>query len=263
MWRSWAGVITRGLRLWGRLDVLPNSLKRLWRRLMVEKMNIQFTATALVDIPAVSMLIARSSKLATSVALCCVIKMHILEWPFIVASLRHTCAIIMLSNQHLDMPNLWGGMDYLGKGEVLTNTDLDRLWTIFERNRPFVYIEKVLDLWVQLMKNGGKNKSVAFIILVSVWAALEGCTNKRLTPLTIIYFLVSALCLKHCLFDHMVFSETLLWNADVLTMCALYMLCDKKCLSQCEVLFSAPLLVCPQLCQTLATTNKCTPLVLW
>ncbi len=28
--------------------------------------------------------------------------------------------------------------------------------------------EKVLDLWVQLMKNGGKNKSVAFIILVSV-----------------------------------------------------------------------------------------------
>ncbi len=32
------------------------------------------------------------------------VKMHILEWPFIVASLRHTCAIIMLSNQHLDMP---------------------------------------------------------------------------------------------------------------------------------------------------------------
>ncbi len=34
------------------------------------------------------------------------IKLHILEWPFIVASLRHTCAIIMLSNQHLDMPHL-------------------------------------------------------------------------------------------------------------------------------------------------------------
>ncbi len=30
-----------------------------------------------------------------------------------------------------------------------------------------MYIEKVLDLWVQLMKNG-KNKSVAFIILVAV-----------------------------------------------------------------------------------------------
>ncbi len=32
-----------------------------------------------------------------------------------------------------------------------------------------MYIEKVLDLLVQLMKNGGKNKSVAFIILVSVY----------------------------------------------------------------------------------------------
>ncbi len=37
------------------------------------------------------------------------VKLHILEWPFIVASLRHICAIIMLSNQHLDMPHLWGG----------------------------------------------------------------------------------------------------------------------------------------------------------
>lgn len=33
--------------------------------------------------------------------------------------------IFMLSNQHVDMPHLWGGMDYLGKGEVLTKTDLD------------------------------------------------------------------------------------------------------------------------------------------
>ncbi len=37
------------------------------------------------------------------------VKLHILEWPFIVARQRHTCAIIMLSNQHLDMPHLWGG----------------------------------------------------------------------------------------------------------------------------------------------------------
>ncbi len=32
-----------------------------------------------------------------------------------------------------------------------------------------MYIEKVLDLLVQLMKNGGKNKSSAFIILISVF----------------------------------------------------------------------------------------------
>ncbi len=62
MWRSWAGVVTRGLRLWGRLDVLPNSLKRLWRRLMVEKWTFNSRATALVDTPAVSMPIARSLK---------------------------------------------------------------------------------------------------------------------------------------------------------------------------------------------------------
>ncbi len=62
-------------------------------------------------------------KLATSTALYCVIKLHILEWPFIVASLRHTCAIIMLSNQHLVMPHLWGGRISM---EVLPNTDLDR-----------------------------------------------------------------------------------------------------------------------------------------
>ncbi len=64
-----------------------------------------------------------------------------------------------MSNQHIYMPHLWGGWIISAK-EVFTNTDLDR----FERNRPFVYIEKVLDLWVQLMKNRGKNKSVAFII---------------------------------------------------------------------------------------------------
>ncbi len=57
---------------------------------MVDKWTFNSRATALVDIPAVSM--------PTSVALCCVC-----------ASLRHTCAIIMLSNQHLDMPQLWGG----------------------------------------------------------------------------------------------------------------------------------------------------------
>ncbi len=34
------------------------------------------------------------------------VKLYILEWPFIVASLRHTCAIIILFNQHLDMTHL-------------------------------------------------------------------------------------------------------------------------------------------------------------
>ncbi len=41
--------------------------------------------------------------------------------------LRPIVVPFMLSNQHLDMPPApvrW--MDYLGKGEVFTNTDLDR-----------------------------------------------------------------------------------------------------------------------------------------
>ncbi len=101
-------------------------------------------------------------------------KLHILKWPFVVASLRHTCAIIMLSNQHLDMPHLWGGWIISAKEKCsLTQISTD-LWTIFERNRPFVYIEKVLDLWVQLMKYGGKNKSVAFIFLFSVYIDFKG-----------------------------------------------------------------------------------------
>ncbi len=62
MGRSWAGVVTLGLWLWGRLDVLPNSLKRLWRWLMVDKSKLNSRATALVDILAVSMPIAHSFK---------------------------------------------------------------------------------------------------------------------------------------------------------------------------------------------------------
>ncbi len=61
MWRSWAGYTC--LRLWGRLEVMPNSLKFLWRRLMVEKWTFNYLATALVDIPAVSMPITRSLKI--------------------------------------------------------------------------------------------------------------------------------------------------------------------------------------------------------
>ncbi len=109
MWKYWAGVVACGLRLWGRLDVLPNSLKRLWRWLMVEKWLLNSWATTGWTFLQSAFQLHAPSKLATSVALCCVIKLNILEWAFIVASLRHTCAIIILSNQYLDMPHLWGG----------------------------------------------------------------------------------------------------------------------------------------------------------
>ena len=43
-------------------------------------------------------------------------------------------------------------MDYLGKGEVLTNTDLDRFVNNIWEKQAFCVHKKVLDLWVQLMK---------------------------------------------------------------------------------------------------------------
>ncbi len=108
MWRSWAGVITCGPRLWGQLGVLQNSLKHLWRRLMVDKWTFNSRATALVDIPAVNMPIARSLKIFNICGIVLCDKTAHFRVAFIVASLRHTYAIIMLSNQHLDMPHLWG-----------------------------------------------------------------------------------------------------------------------------------------------------------
>ncbi len=62
MWRSWAGVVRRGLWLWGQLNALPNFQKHLWRQLMVAKWTFNLRVTALVDISAVSMPIARSLK---------------------------------------------------------------------------------------------------------------------------------------------------------------------------------------------------------
>ncbi len=69
------------------------------------EINIQFTGNSSGG-HSCSQQLHAPSKFVTSVALCCVIKLHILDWPFIMGSLRHICAIIKLSNQHLDMPHL-------------------------------------------------------------------------------------------------------------------------------------------------------------
>ncbi len=70
------------------------------------EINIHFTGNSLVDIPAVSMPIARSLKTCDICGIVLCDKTAHFRVPFFVASLRHTCAIIMLSNQHLDMPHL-------------------------------------------------------------------------------------------------------------------------------------------------------------
>jgi hypothetical protein len=48
----------------------------------------------------------------THVALCCVTKLHVLEWPFMVLSTRCTCVMTM---PFLDMPHLSGGGIILAK----------------------------------------------------------------------------------------------------------------------------------------------------
>ncbi len=58
-------------------------------------------------------------------------------------------------------------MDYLGKGEVFTNTDLDRFVNnICEKEAFCVHRNRV-----QLMKNGCK--SVAFIILFNIYIQIR------------------------------------------------------------------------------------------
>ena len=86
-------------------------------------------------------------------------KLHISQWPFIVASVRLTCAVIMPSNQHLDMPHLWGGMDYLGKVEELTHTDLDRFvnniwekWIFCVYRKSFRSLSSAHEKWEQKQK---------------------------------------------------------------------------------------------------------------
>lgn len=96
--------VNSSLKWFGRLNVLPNSLRHLWTWLIVRAFTS--LATALVDIPAVSMPIACFLKTCD---ICGILLPDILEWPFIVAILRHTWAIILLSIQQLDMPHLWAG----------------------------------------------------------------------------------------------------------------------------------------------------------
>ena len=57
-------------------------------------------------------------------------------------------------------------MDYLGKGEMLTNRDANKL----ERNKPFLRMEHFWDLLFQLMKNWTNTLHVAFIFLFSIHA---------------------------------------------------------------------------------------------
>ena len=88
-------------------------------------------------------------QLETSVALCCVTKLHILVWPFILPNTRCTCVIIVLFNQ-LDMPHLFRCINYLGKGDMFTNRNVNKfVFNIFEK--AFVHVKKFWGLLFQLI----------------------------------------------------------------------------------------------------------------
>ena len=158
---SWDDLVTHGLRLWGWLDVLLNSLKLSWRRLMVEKLTFKSLPTALVDILAVSM---------PTLDICgnCVWwQQNIFEWPFIVPS--SSCVMIMLFNQLLDMPHLSGGWILLAKEKCSLNRDVNKFVHRIWEKKNLLCIWNISRMFYFSSWNIGPTLHVAFIILFSVF----------------------------------------------------------------------------------------------
>ncbi len=147
MWRSWAGVVPHGLRLWGFIGVLPNSLKRFWRRL--GRLQVIFLQSACQ--------LHAPSKFANICGIVQCDKTAHFGVTFIVASLRHTCAIIMLSNQHLDTPCLWGGWIISAKEKC----PLTQICEQYLREIGLLCHRKSLRSLSSAHEKWGQNKSVA------------------------------------------------------------------------------------------------------
>jgi hypothetical protein len=96
---------------------------------VVEKLTLNYPATALLDIPAVSMPIACSIK---TLGICGIVLCDNTAH-FIVLSTRRTCVMIMPFNQLLDMIKVKCSLT-----SMYTN-----FRTIFERNKRFVRMENV------------------------------------------------------------------------------------------------------------------------
>ena len=101
-------------------------------------------------------------------ALCCVTKLHILEWPFIVLSTSYTCVVILLFNQFLDITDLSGEWIILENEKCSLTGMLTSLCTTFDRNKLFVHLEHFWDLLFQLMKHVSNTLHVEFIFLFSI-----------------------------------------------------------------------------------------------
>ncbi len=122
---------------------------------MVVKWKFSSWATALMDNPAISIKIACSFKTCDICGIVLCDKTAHLSVAF------HA----FYSALWYSAPVRW--MDYLGKGEVITNVDLNT-FVKFERKKLFVCTGKVLNPLFQLMKNGNKNKKWCIYFLFSV-----------------------------------------------------------------------------------------------
>lgn len=78
--------------------------------------------------------------------------MHIIEWPLIVTSPKHTSALMMLFNYHLDMLYLSGRWFILAKEKCSLTQIIFCLKS--ERNNCFVHKKSIVLL--QLMRNVSK-----------------------------------------------------------------------------------------------------------
>ena len=82
----------------------------------------------------------------------CVTKRHISSWPFIVPSTRCTCVMIMLFLSASWYATHVRWMDYLDKGEMVTNRDVNKCMHIWEKYT-FVRMEHFCNLLFRLIKH--------------------------------------------------------------------------------------------------------------
>ncbi len=124
------------------------------------------------------------------------VKLHILEWSFIVSSLRHTCAISCCLISIL----IWHTCEV--DDISFTNTDLDRFVNKFDRNG-LLCTEKVLDLWIPHEKWGQKQKCCVYNFVQCIYAKMHSFILMNI--LKVFYW---GICSYICLMIFILFLKT-------------------------------------------------------
>jgi hypothetical protein len=107
-------------------------------------------------------------------------KLHILEWPFIVPSIRCTCLVIMLFNKLLDMPHLSDVWIILAKDKYSLKGYKHICAQHLREIRFCVGMEHFWNLLFQLMKINGTNTLNVFFFKY-LWSLHINCHYGSLT----------------------------------------------------------------------------------